>query len=251
VSSKIWADLCLQRIQPLRGSLGPRLVEHFALHRVDAELKSCSDEERFSLLEWIEGCTQPFLYNGLIFHYNPWSKHLILCPELLIEELQLVQSVQQAAHEIQIRKSILDLSPVDFEDFVVELLRKQRKYSRVSRSPKTRDGGKDFKAFFRDQNGDRRVIFGEVKKWNKPISESVVDRLSATMNRETTTHEPLGVIVTIHGASMLAKRTADDSNIEVWDLETLVCLVMKDGLGVSEVAFPVLDPAYWGEFDGE
>ena len=64
------------------------------------------------------------------------------------------------------------------------MLRNSKKYKRVSQSQRTRDGGVDFRAYYVDDYGEKIRLIGEVKKWNKPVPEAVIDRLSAAISRE-------------------------------------------------------------------
>ena len=68
-----------------------------------------------------------------------------------------MREVNAASLDQQIKSHIQHLSPYAFEMFVIDLLRDE-KYSRVSPSKQTRDGGKDFIAYFRGENDERRVL---------------------------------------------------------------------------------------------
>lgn len=196
---------------------------------------------------------KPFaIVENSVFSYNIWTKVATIAPLATSEELDFLEQSNQFSIKQQIKFEIETLSPSAFEDFVVDLIRHTNKYDRVSLSPKTRDGGVDFRAFFTDEMGRRSRVLGEVKKWSTPVSESVIDRLASSMEREKlrTGDEIQGVLVTLEGVSPIAQRTAKYQNIEVWDRETLIRLVTQKKIGVKTYLVEVPDDDYWGEYSG-
>lgn len=228
------------------------LVRSFSHEDLLKILSTVEENIRDDTMEALRGSTEQILHNGWLLNYDPWLKVLSLIPELHSQEFQVVHQANSASLDQRIQSHIEQLSPYAFELFVVDLLRATKMYSRVSPSKQTRDGGKDFVAYFRDENDKRRVLFGEVKKWKKPVPESVIDRLAATMKREAgrSMHPPFGVLVTIHGASEIAAKTADTEHIEVWDITTLIRLVKKHKLGLSQITLDLPDLDYWSVLDG-
>ena len=195
----------------------------------------------------------PFaIVENSVFSYNIWTKVATIAPLAKSEELDFLEQSNKFSIKQQIKFEIETLSPSAFEDFVVDLIRHTNKYDRVSLSPKTRDGGVDFRAFFTDEMGRRSRILGEVKKWSTPVSESVIDRLASSMEREKirTGDEIHGVLVTLEGVSPIAQRTAKYQKIEVWDRETLIRLVTQKKVGVKTYLVEVPDDNYWGEYSG-
>jgi len=214
---------------------------------------NCGDEWEFFLDELKDASNTPFLIvENSVFSYNVWTKVATIVPLARSEELDFLEQSNRFSIKKQINKHIESLSPNAFEDFVVDLIRHTKKFDRVSLSPKTRDGGVDFRAFFTDEMGRRSRILGEVKKWAKPVSESVIDRLASSMEREKlrTGDEIQGVLVTLEGVSPIAQKTAKYQKIEVWDRETLIRLVTQNKIGVKTYLVEVPDDDYWGEYSG-
>jgi hypothetical protein len=256
VSSKTWLDVLQERFFETEPDMYDKLGRRFTLNEVRGKLLDLPEFFRDELIENIE-CLRSTLFNGWILDYNPFLKVLTITPELDLEATQFLQTRNKEILDRRISDTILAMSPYAFEEFVVDVFRTTRredgtkKYSRVSLSKKTRDGGKDFKAFFLDETKSRRVLFGEVKHWSKPIDEKIIDRLSKVMERESKKlgKPPLGVVVSIVGASSIAKNTARNENIEVWDICTLIRLVKENGLGLKNISMTLPDASYWGEYD--
>ena len=247
-----WIEEIFPRLETAKSGFHSGLVRKFSHQDLLDILSSVEGGVRDDISEALRGSFSQQLYNGWFLDYNPWLKVLSLVPQLHNEEFEYVREVNAASLDQQIKSHIQHLSPYAFEMFVIDLLRATKKYSRVSPSKQTRDGGKDFIAYFRGENDERRVLIGEVKKWKKPVPEAVIDRLAATMKREAQRlpNPPLGVLITLHGASDIAAKTADTERIEVWDINTLTRLVKKHKLGLSQISLDLPDPDYWSELDG-
>ena len=215
--------------------------------------QNCGNEWECFLDELDDVSKTPFvIVENSVFSYNIWTKVATIAPLARSEELDFLEQSNKFSIKQQIKWHIEALSPSAFEDFVVDLIRHTKKYDRVSLSPKTRDGGVDFRAYFTDEMGRRSRVLGEVKKWGKPVSESVIDRLASSMEREKirTGDKIQGVLVTLEGVSPIAQRTARYQKIEVWDRETLVRLVTQKKVGVKTYLVEVPDDDYWGEYNG-
>ena len=257
MSSKTWLDVLQERFFETEPDMYDKLGRRFTLNEVRGKLSDLPEAYRDELIENLESLRST-LFNGWILDYNPFLKVLSITPELDLEATQFLQNQNKEILDKRIRDTILAMSPYAFEEFVVDVFRTTKlddgitkKYSRVALSKKTRDGGKDFKAFFFDETNSRRVLFGEVKHWSKPIDEKVIDRLSKVMERESKklSSPPLGVVVSIIGASSIARNTARNEEIEVWDISTLIRLVKKNGLGLKNISMTLQDGSYWGEYD--
>lgn len=255
--STTWHDLLFSRFFAREPEPYNQIVRKFHLYDVKERVLDLPEDDRFEFITYIESLRNAVVIKGWIVDYNPFLKVLTFTPELELNATQQLQQRNMDVLDTRISNHIHNMSPFAFEEFVVDLLRSSRnedgtkKYSRVSLSKKTRDGGKDFKAYFFDENNVRRVMFGEVKQWSKPIDEKVIDRLSKTMERESqkSGKAPYGIVVSLLGASPIARRTAETEHIEVWDVYTLVRLVKKNGLGVKSVSVVLPDLAYWSEYD--
>lgn len=257
MSSKTWLDILQERFFQTEPEMYDKFCKRFTLNEVREKVVDLPEFQQDELIEKIE-ITRSTLHKGWIFDYNPFLKVLSVTPQLDLGVTQFLQTRNKQILDKRIKDTILAMSPFAFESFVVDVLRASKqddgmtkKYSRVALSKKTRDGGKDFKAFFFDETNSRRVLFGEVKHWSRPIDEKVIDRLSKVMERESKKlgKPPLGVVVSILGASSIAKNTALIENIEVWDISTLVRLVKKNGLGLKNISMTLPDASYWGEYD--
>ena len=161
--------------------------------------------------------------------YNIWIKIVTMIPLINNEDYKILTDVNKNTTENKLISIINSLSPHAFELFIVDMLRNSKKYKRVSQSQRTRDGGVDFRAYYVDDSGEKIRLIGEVKKWNKPVPESVIDRLSAAISRERDLLRAgeisRGVIVATKGLSPVAMETARKNEIEIWDLNTITRMV--------------------------
>lgn len=183
--------------------------------------------------------------------YNVWTKVITIAPQMDDGDVLFLSELSSQYIDHQIRNSISQITPLAFEEFIVELLRHSKRYQRVSLSPKSRDGGVDFRAFT-IEDGIKVRILGEIKKWAKPVPETVVDRLLGAMKREETRggEKIRGIIIASNGVSDIALNTAKSENIEVWDLNTIIRMIKHQSFGINQYSLMTIDDSYWSEFDG-
>lgn len=183
--------------------------------------------------------------------YNVWTKVITIAPQMGDADVLFLSELSSQYIDRKIRNSISQITPLAFEEFIVELLRHSKRYQRVSLSPKSRDGGVDFRAFT-IEDGIKVRILGEIKKWAKPVPETVVDRLLGAMKREETRggEKIRGIIIALNGVSDIALNTAKSESIEVWDLDTITRMIKHQSFGINQYSLMTIDDAYWSEFDG-
>ncbi|MDA8623496.1 restriction endonuclease [Candidatus Poseidoniales archaeon] len=199
-------------------------------------------------VELIENEKQITVSSRWILSYNFWTQIISIAPQINDEELEFVFENNKLLLDKNIIESIESLSHSAMEDFVVDILRNSKEYKRVIPSPKTRDGGVDFRCI---THNNLRIL-GEIKKWNKPVSEATIDRLAGAMKREKVRHRTKikGILVATKGISDIALKTARMEHIEIWDIHTLVRMIKKQSLGLNAYSFLVKDNSYWEGFHG-
>ena len=248
----IWNDKHLQLVEDVyrtnkSGFLCKTDISNFQQNA----LAFLEDGEWYEFRSVLEHHNQLFIENKWYMAYNVWTKVITIAPQIGDDEVSFLSELNNHYIDRQVRGSISQLTPLAFEEFIVELLRNSKKYQRVSLSPKSRDGGVDFRAFTIEDGVNIRLL-GEIKKWAKPVPETVVDRLLGAMKREETRggEKIRGIIVALNGVSDIALNTAKTENIEVWDLHTIIRMIKQQSLGINQYSLTTIDDAYWSEFDG-
>ena len=248
----IWNDKHLQLVEDVYKTSNSGLLckTHISNFQQNA-LESLDDDEWDEFRTVLENQNKLFIENKWHIAYNLWTRVITIAPQISDDDVSFLSELNIHHIDRQIRDSISQITPLAFEEFIVELLRNSKKYQRVSLSSKSRDGGVDFRAFTMEDGGKIRIL-GEIKKWAKPVPETVVDRLLGAMKREEKRGDEKirGIIVALNGVSDIALNTAKSENIEVWDLNTIIRMIKQQSLGINQYSLTTIDNAYWSEFDG-
>ena len=182
--------------------------------------------------------------------YNVWTKVITIAPQMGDDDVLFLSELSSQYIDRKIRNSISQITPLAFEEFIVELLRHSRDIKSVIVA-KVKRWRVDFRAFT-IEDGIKVRILGEIKKWAKPVPETVVDRLLGALKREETRggEKIRGIIIALNGVSDIALNTAKSESIEVWDLDTVTRMIKNQSFGINQYSLMTIDDAYWSEFDG-
>ena len=186
----------------------------------------------------------PLYIAGCYVMWEQFMGKLNIFPLSTFEKMGNIAKYHELAIDLQINEQIENLTPHSFESFIGYLLRSNKNpiFERVRVSPKSRDGGVDFRAFQVEEN-DRKRIVGEAKKWNGPVNPSVVDRLVRVMQIEEEKYgeKVRGILVSLNGITDGARERAFGKDIEFWNRDTLIRMARKSSVGVSYISIPVID----------
>lgn len=201
------------------------------------------DINQFSNPQFIGGC------------YVVWEQFMAklnICPLSNFERMKDVAKYHELVIDIQIYQQIERLTPHSFESFIAHLLKSSADpiFERVRVSPRSGDGGVDFRAFQIEEEKNRKRIVGEAKKWSGPVNPSVIDRLVRVMDMEEEKYDEKirGVLVSLNGITDGARERAYGRDVEFWDIQTLIRMAKESQVGVSHISIPVIDNE-WLNYD--
>ena len=198
--------------------------------------------DHFNIPQYIAGC------------YVVWERFMAkihICPLSNFETLKDTAKYHELVIDAQIYQQIEKLTPHSFESFIGHLLKSNRDpiFERVRVSPKSGDGGVDFRAFQIEESNRKRIV-GEAKKWSGPVNPGVVDRLVRVMDIEEEKYEEKvrGVLVSLNGITDGARERVFGRDVEFWDTQTLIRMARESLVGVSHITVPVIDNE-WLNYD--